>query len=504
MTGLVLPRPVARAHPAASMPIERLERVWGWGRTTSVMSWVYRPQTLDGVREVFALARAHGLTVGLRGAGQSYGDAALNAEQVCLDLSRMNRILAWDPAAGIVVAEPGVTVAQLWRYVIEDGWWPPVVPGTMHVTLGGAAAMNIHGKNNWKVGPLGDHVLALELLLPDGALLRASREENADLFHAAIGGFGMLGCITSLRLRLKKIDSGLLDVEPIAVGSLGEMIRVFEERRERADYLVGWVDCFARGSALGRGQVHQATYLEPGADREPARTLRAESQELPETFFGIVPKAIMWRCMRPVMNDVGMRAINAVKYRIARHEHGRRFHRSHARFAFLFDYVPDWKLAYGPGGMIQYQSFVPAASAGEMFARQIALAQERGLVPYLGVFKRHRADDFLMTHAVDGYSLALEFKVTAARRRRLWALAAELDRLVIDAGGRFYFAKDSTLARASYAPFLAEERTRRFLALKARCDPEGLLQTNLYRRLFAGTEVVAGERAPGATAGAGR
>jgi len=134
----------------------------------------------------------------------------------------------------------------------------------------------------------------------------------------------------------------------------------------------------------------------------------------------------MWRCMRPVMNDAGMRAINAIKYRIARLEHGRRFHQSHARFAFLFDYVPDWKLAYGPGGLIQYQSFVPAASAGETFARQIALAQERGLVPYLGVFKRHRPDDFLMTHAVDGYSLALEFKVTAARRRRLWALAAEL------------------------------------------------------------------------------
>src|SRR5206468_12892516 len=122
MTGLVLPRPVARARPAASMPIERLERVWGWGRATSVMSWVYRPSTVDGVREVFALARAHGLTVGLRGAGQSYGDASLNAEQVCLDLSRTDRILDWDPAHGVIRVEPGVTVRRLWQYVIEDGW----------------------------------------------------------------------------------------------------------------------------------------------------------------------------------------------------------------------------------------------------------------------------------------------------------------------------------------------------------------------------------------------
>src|SRR5438552_13138673 len=136
------------------MPIERLERVWGWGRATSVMSWVHRAGTLDGVREGFARARAHGLTVGLRGAGQSYGDAALNAEQVCLDLSRMNRILAWDPAAGIVVAEPGVTIAQLWRYVIEDGWWPPAVTGHMRVTLGRAAAMRLPGKHTTQVRTL--------------------------------------------------------------------------------------------------------------------------------------------------------------------------------------------------------------------------------------------------------------------------------------------------------------------------------------------------------------
>jgi FAD/FMN-containing dehydrogenase len=364
--------------------------------------------------------------------------------------------------------------------------------------------MNIHGKNNWKVGPLGEHVLGFDLLLPDGDVVPVSRDENGELFHAAIGGFGMLGCITSVTLRLKKVHSGLLDVEPIAVESLDAMLRTFEDRLPRADYLVGWIDCFARGASLGRGQVHEAVYLEPGADPEPARTLRVDRQELPETFFGVVPKSAMWRAMRPVWNDVGMRVINGAKYLAARHEHGRRFRQSHAGFAFLLDYVPDWKLAYGPGGLIQYQSFVPAARAADVFARQIALAQDRGLVPYLGVFKRHRRDDFLMTHAVDGYSLALDFKVTAGRRRRLWALAAELDRLVIEAEGRFYFAKDSTLSRASYAAFLADERTERFLALKRRVDPDGLLQTNLYRRLFPVDDVEARRGVAAARAGAAR
>jgi FAD/FMN-containing dehydrogenase len=473
------------------LPLDRLERVSGWGGAMSAMCWVHRPSTVDGIRDVLSLARANGLSVGLRGAGRSYGDAALNAENVVLDCSGLTRILEWDPRSGIVRAEPGVTIRQLWQHVIGDGWWPPVVPGTMHVSLGGAVAMNVHGKNNWKAGPLGEHVLAFDLLLPHGDVVAVSRDRNAELFHAAIGGFGMLGCVTSVTLRLERVHSGLVDVEPIAVGDLEAMIRAFEHRLARADHLVGWIDCFARGAALGRGQVHQAVHLEPAEDPEPARTLRVAAQELPGAFFGVLPRSLMWRALRPAMNDVGMRAINAAKYLAARHGDGRRFRQSHAGFAFLLDYVPDWKRAYGPGGLIQYQSFVPAARAGDVFARQIALAQERKLVPYLGVLKRHRRDDFLMTHAVDGYSLALDFKVTAGRRRTLWALAAELDRLVIDAGGKFYLAKDSTLGPASYAPFLAEERTQLFLALKRRLDPEGLLQTNLYRRLFAGDEATA-------------
>ena len=469
-----------------ALPADRLERVAAWGGAVRTLAYVYRPSTVDGARDVLALARAHGLTVGLRGAGQSYGDAALNAEHLTLDLSRMTRILAWDPGRGVIQVEPGVTIRQLWHYVIEDGWWPPVVPGTMHVTLGGAAAMNIHGKNNWKVGPFGEHILAVEVLLPDGEIVRLTPTDDAELFHAVVGGFGMLGCITSVTVRLKKVHSGLLAVEPLAVPNLAEMIRVFEERMPRADYLVGWIDCFARGAALGRGLVHHASYLAPGDDPVPGRTLRVANQELPDTFLGIVPKAIMWRFIRPWMNDPGMRTVNAVKYRLGCREHGHGYRQSHAGFAFLLDYVPDWKRGYGPGGMIQYQSFIPADAAARAFGAQIALAQARGVIPYLGVFKRHRRDGFLMTHGVDGYSLALEFKLTAANRARVWALAAELDRIVIEAGGRFYFAKDATLGRSSYAPFLAEDGTGRFLALKQRLDPQGLIQTNLWRRLFAG------------------
>jgi len=192
--------------------------------------------------------------------------------------------------------------------------------------------------------------------------------------------------------------------------------------------------------------------------------------------------------MLPFTNNVGVSLVNAAKFHASRLR-GHTHLVPHAGFHFLLDYVPDWKRAYGPGGLVQYQSFIPKASAERVFAEQIALCQRRGIVPYLGVFKRHRPDPFLMTHAVDGYSLALDFKVTERNRPAVWSLAAELDRLVLDAGGRFYFAKDSTLHPSRLSDYLGEERVQRFLALKRECDPENLLQTDLSRRSFGAVPV---------------
>ena len=454
--------------------------------SSSALSYVYRPSTAEGVCSVFEQSRRSGRSVGLRGAGRSYGDASLNAEGISLDLTRMKRILAWNPETGIISVEPGVTLQQLWQYTIEDGWWPNVVSGTMFPTLGGAAAMNIHGKNNWKAGPIGDWILEFELLTPLGEIKVCSHSQNADLFHAAIGGFGMLGVITRLDLQLKKIYSGLLKVTPISHKNFDDLFQIFEARLSQSDYLVGWIDCFAGGDALGRGQIHQANYLAPGEDPVPAQTLRVENQELPDSLFGVVPKSLMWRFMKPFVNDPGMRAINLAKSLSAvKLGDGKVHMQSHAGFAFLLDYVPNWKHAYRPGGLIQYQSFVPKEHAQAVFSAQLRLAQAYGVVPYLGVFKRHRPDNFLMTHAVDGYSLALDFAVVPTKQGTLMSLAAEMDRLVLDAGGRFYFAKDSALHRSSVSEALGVERIAKFMAIKRECDPENLFQTNLYRRLFA-------------------
>ncbi|HSV74317.1 MAG TPA: FAD-binding oxidoreductase [Chthonomonadales bacterium] len=470
---------------SGALPRERIERVDAWGMSQHAVSYVYRPSTVEGARAVHDLARSAALPVGLRGAGCSYGDAALISEGIALDLSRMNRILEWNPDTGLVRAEAGVTIGQLWRHVIGDGWWPPVVPGTMHPTLGGALGMNIHGKNNYQAGTLGEHVVNVDLLLPDGALRRCSHEQDADLFHAVIGGFGVLGCLVSIALQMKRVYSGLLRVEPVVVPRLHDFFEEFEHRLAAADYLVGWVDCFARGNALGRGQIHHAGYLPAGEDPCPTQTLRAEHQDLPGMLYGVVPRSMVPLLMKPMVRPSGVRLVNWAKYRSSVRRDRCVHYEPHARFAFLLDYVPEWKRAYGPRGLVQYQSFIPKAAAEEAFRGQIALTQARGLVPYLGVLKRHRPDPFLMTHSVDGYSLALDFHVTRRNLGRLRALTADLDRIVMEAGGRHYLAKDSLMSEAAAAALRSEERTRRFLDLKRQIDPEGLLQTDLYRRLFA-------------------
>ncbi len=456
----------------------------GWGGAVGSAAYIYRPSTVPQLKEAFSNARVMGRTVTLRGAGRSYGDAALGRENVVIELTRMNRILAWGPASGIITCQPGVTIKQLWEYTIEDGWWPPVVPGTMFPTLGGVLAMNIHGKNNFKAGTIGEHMLAFDFLAASGEALHVDREADAELFNAIVGSFGMLGCFTSITLQLKKVYSGDVDVKVLIANNLRELIQIYEENIPKSDYLVGWIDAFATGASLGRSIVHQANYITPGTDPTPVQSLRLTHQNLPDAIMGIVPKSIVWIFMRPFTNNVGVRFVNWAKFISSKISPKKQFRQAHAAFAFLLDYVPNWQKSYGKGGLIQYQSFIPKASAEAAFRKQLEVCRRESIVPFLAVFKRHRADRFLMTHAVDGYSLALDFKVTARNRARLWKLTEKLNEIVLAAGGRFYMAKDATLTREAFRSYLGSETLAKFKALKARFDPESMLESELSRRLL--------------------
>jgi FAD/FMN-containing dehydrogenase len=356
----------------------------------------------------------------------------------------------------------------------------------MYPTLGGCLAMNVHGKNNFIAGTLGEHVHAFTALLPSGREITCSPEENRELFYAMIGGLGLLGVFTSITLKLKRVYSGNLWVKAWATPTLQAILDDIDALKAETDYIVGWMDTTVGGGALGRGQIHSANYLSPGEDPNPSQSLRVEHQTLPDTMFGLIPKSIIWALMRPFMNNLGLWGINTAKYWASRTiSHQKRYLQTHTAFNFLLDYVPNWERAYGPDGMIQYQSFIPAENAHAVFTDMLRLSRKRRLPSFLSVVKRHRPDPFLLTHALDGFSLALDFRVTRSNRRDLIRLAADFDRLVLEAGGRFYFAKDSTLKSETTADFLGETTLSRFRDLKQRCDPDGLLQTDLYRRCFS-------------------
>ncbi len=420
----------------------------GWGGANRARSLVYRPVDAAEAAEALAHARGHGLTVAARGAGLSYGDAALNQGGAVLDLSGMGRVLDFDPEAGVVRAEAGVTIEQLWHHVLPHGWWPPVVPGTMLATLGGCVAMNVHGKNHAHAGAIGRHVRSLTLLTGEGELTTLRQGEPAGEeglwklgLHDVVGAQGLNGTILDVTLALRRVWGGHLDVEARATRSLPETFDELDRGAREADYTVAWVDCV--GLRAGRGVLHHAWYLPP--DHPLAgKALEPGEQRLPARVAGVLPRKHAWLALRPFTNRWGVRVLNFGRYHSAALRRRARYRQTHAAFHFLLDYVPGWKRAYGRSGLIQYQLFVPAAAAREAFSAALHEQNRLGVPSLLGVMKRHTSEDSAAGYCLDGYSLALDFPVgRGAHTSRLMRLCRSLDRVMAEHGGRLYAAKDA-------------------------------------------------------------
>lgn len=460
----------------AAISAEQMRQLSGFGMTNRADSYYYQPSNLKQIAEIIQLAAHINKKVVFRGSGRSYGDAPILSEAIAIDLTRFNKILDWNPTSGILECEGGVTIEQAWRHCLPDGWWMPVVSGTMYPTLGGALAMNIHGKNCYKAGPLADHVLELDILDGEGNL--HTLKPNQEGFKAVIAGMGLLGPIVRVKLQMHEVASGDLTVRPISCKNWDDHFRAFEASQE-FDYRVSWIDSFAVGKSQGRGLFHAARY---NATRI-AESLFADHQDLPDTLMGVIPKSVMWRFLKPLSNRGGMRLLNYLKHEASARMPQADHEQSLVAFSFLLDYVPNWRLAYSPGGLIQYQIFVPEAKAPETFQKLITLQQQEKLENFLTVMKRHRADDYLLSHAVDGYSLAMDFKVTGSNHERLRNLCHQMTEIGLEAGAKFYFAKDSMLRPQDVQAYLGEEALAKFRELRAKYDPKSIFSNALAERV---------------------
>jgi decaprenylphospho-beta-D-ribofuranose 2-oxidase len=412
----------------------------GWGEVHQGRSLVYHPRTPEEAAESLADAARRGLTVAHRGSGLSYGDLALNEGGAVVETGGLTGVLELDREGGVVRARAGTTIEELWHDTLPLGWWPPVVPGTMHVTLGGAIAVNAHGKNHVAAGAIGEHVQSVTVLDARGEVRTLTAATDRTALNDVIGGLGLGGTILEVTLQLHRLHSGLLEVETSATTDLAATLDALEQAAERWTHTVAWLDGNA-GRHTGRGVLSCGRDLAPDHPRAGVALTVAEQRRERRLIGGAV-RRFGPTGLRVLLNDPGLRALNFGRYVAARARSGRLTLEPHARFHFLLDRVPGWKRAYLPHGLVQYQMFVPRAAARRAFVEALRLRADADVPVALVVAKRHRDDPFPASYAMDGFSLALDFPVRPAGLDRLVRLFRSYDALVAEVGGRIYAAKD--------------------------------------------------------------
>ena len=434
----------------------------GWGRTAPTRADVVPAR---GVEDVVA-AVSNGRTVIARGLGRAYGDAAQNAGGVVLDTRPLRRLLALDLERGVVEAEAGLDLDSLIATVLPHGWFVPVTPGTRHVTLGGALACDVHGKNHHVDGAFSRHVEAFELVTPGGEVRRV---EPGPLFSATAGGMGLTGVVTRLRLRLLRVSSAYMRVTTARAVDLGSLMAAMRERDPDHRYSVAWVDTLARGRRMGRGILLWGDHAEPG--ELPGRLARA-----PLEYAAPVRLAVPDAVPSGLLNAATARAFNTLWYaRSPRRE--RVGYEGVAPYFHPLDGVGAWNRLYGRRGFVQYQAVVPGHAEDAVRALLERLSGA-GTGAFLAVLKRFGEGTGLLSFPMSGWTLALDIPAGAPRLGRV---LDELDELVVAAGGRVYLAKD-----ARVRPELLERmypELPQWRAIQRSVDPGGTMRSDLARRL---------------------
>jgi FAD/FMN-containing dehydrogenase len=422
-----------------------MTRLAGWGRFRPAAARLVRMRTEGDV----AAALAAGGPVIARGNGRAYGDSAVSPG-VTLDMRGMDRMLAFDAAGGVLVAEAGVMLADIITALLPRGWFPAVTPGTRFVTLGGAIAADVHGKNHHRDGSFGNFVDWIDVMGPDGRVTRAVAGD--DLFAWTVGGMGLTGVILRAAIRLRRVDTGWIAQETRVAGSLGAMLDIFAATGD-APYSVAWVDSSAEGAMLGRGLVMLGRHagladLPPEARATPFRVPPRRGLRLPVDLPGLA------------LNRWSVRAFNALYHR--RGLTGpRRQLVPWDRYFYPLDAIADWNRLYGRRGFLQFQCVLPDATAREGLARLMAVIAASGDGAFLSVLKRLGPQDSRFAFPTAGYTLALDFP---AHDRSL-ALMQTLDRITLAHGGRFYLAKDARMPRDVLEA--ADPRVPAFRAMRA-------------------------------------
>lgn len=424
----------------------------GWGRALRSPATIARPERQAALHDIMATTPAPAF-----GARRAYGDAALNNEGALIEMSRLDRLLDFNGETGRVRAEAGVRLHDLLHLFGPQGWMPAVLPGTAHVTLGGAIACDVHGKNHHERGSFGQYVAAIDLLDATGQVLTLSEVENPGLFRATIGGMGQTGVILSAEMRMIRCPGGRVLLTKTRLPGLDAFLAAFES--STAPYSVAWIDATARGTALGRGVLEEGTLVE-GPFRGPKR-----ARKLPFNLAGL-------GLLRPVV-----KTFNAVYFRRAS-ALGRTRTRPIDDMLFPLDGLAHWNRLYGRHGFHQFQCVLPQTVCEVVLPRILQTVADSGQASPLSVLKRlgpGRAG--YLSFPMAGMTLAVDIRASRSAR----ALLSKLNEMTAECGGRVYLAKDSTLSPALLQTMYPD--LEKFRAVVTQADPRGVFRTDLARRL---------------------
>jgi decaprenylphospho-beta-D-ribofuranose 2-oxidase len=437
----------------------------GWGGTSPSAAEVRRVESPADAAAVLATANGRGAIA--RGLGRSYGDVAQNAGGLVLDMTGLRELTSFDRDTGVVTVEAGCSLDALVQAVLPDGWFAPVSPGTRFVTVGGAIACDVHGKNHHRDGAFGKHVRSLTLLTTTGEVRVLDPDSTPDEFAATLGGLGLTGVVLDATLQLIPVETSLMRVDVERTTNFDDALARLESTDHLYRYSVAWVDCLARGSRFGRSLLMRGDHASLADLPENRRARAIELLPRPRVRVPRVASA------GAVLRSAAPIAFNELHFRRARETEGDL--QSLAEFFYPLDGIGDWNRLYGRAGFLQYQFVVP-------FERDDALRAVLGLVrgsqPLLVVLKRFGPEAGPLSFPVPGWTVALDFALPAPE---LGTVLDRADELVAAAGGRVYLAKDSRMRPERLAEMYP--RLDEWRAVQARLDPEGRMACDLARRL---------------------
>ncbi len=447
----------------------------GWGRTAPSTARVLVDPTVEVIQRAVRDASSRGVIA--RGLGRSYGDPAQNAGGLVIDMTGLARIHSLDAGSGLAVVDAGISLDALMRAALPLGLWVPVLPGTRQVTVGGAIAADIHGKNHHSAGSFGNHVRSLEMVTADGSIATLAPDGSpiagsagSELFWATVGGMGLTGIIVRATIALTPVESAYFVVDTDRTADLDELMALLTDGSDEGyDYSAAWFDAISTGARLGRavltrGSLARADQLPPKLRRNPLAFDAPQLLTAPDAF----PNGLANRAIFGALSEAWYR--KAPKRRRAEIQNLTSFYHP-------LDMIGEWNRAYGSRGFLQYQFVVPLG-AQDTFRAVVEEIARSGHVSFLNVLKRFgEANRAPLSFPQPGWTITVDFPI----RRGLAEFCDRLDEQVLDAGGRLYLAKESRTSAATVARMYP--RIDEWRKLRTAADPGGIFASDLSRRL---------------------